>query len=100
MTLLGVLIASFGGTAAALAMISYASKQYLEQELRKDLEVFRADLERQLDRARQTFELSHSRYSQDYSLFATRRNEIYWTVYSLLKEADDAVVTLYFPGLA
>lgn len=75
----GTLLLSFLGGAGGAAAAIYLSKRLLEQQLSKDLERFRGALA-----------LSHTRYSQDYELFATRRSEVYASVYAAFERARGA----------
>jgi hypothetical protein len=55
-----------------------------------DLERYKSELTRQLEGVRQGLALNHERYSRDYALFATRRNEVYAETYGLLERARGA----------
>jgi hypothetical protein len=56
-------------------------------ELDKQLEAHRSSLARDAEAFKQALALEHDRYSRDYQLFATRRNEVYAETFSLLEQA-------------
>ena len=58
--------------------------------LDRQLEDYRNDLTAQLEVVKQTLAFQRERFSQDYGLFAARRNEIYAETYSLLERARGA----------
>lgn len=56
----------------------------------KQLEDHRSGLTRELEDLRQTLALDRERYSRDYGLFATTRNEVYAETFGLLERARGA----------
>lgn len=66
-------------------------------ELDKRLEDHRSALVLSLESARQQAALQRERFARDYTLFASRRNEVYAETYSLLEKARGAFSTHFAP---
>jgi len=58
-----------------------------QHELDKQLEIYRIAVLREGDAFRQALGLQAARYSQDYALFATKRNEVYAETYAAFERA-------------
>lgn len=61
----------------------------------KQLESYRSDLALGMENLRQTLAFDRERYSQDYGLFASRRNEIYADTFSLLQKAHGGFASTF-----
>ena len=87
------------GEAARGAVDLSVGKSLAEHRLTIDtrLEEYRSGLMREMESLRQTLALDRERYSRDYGLFATRRNEVYAETFGLLERARGAFAERFAP---
>jgi len=63
--------------------------------LDKQLEIHRRDLTAGMEGLRQALAIDRERYSRDYGLFATKRNEVYAETFALLEKARGAYASKF-----
>lgn len=67
-----------------VSRVTNAARGAIDEKVGKALELFRSELE-----------LSRARYSQDYQLFSTKRNDVYAELYGLLERAAGQAAPLF-----